>query len=347
MTEIAIAGPIESALTHFAGLGLASVLDGAGAEDIMLFWTDEIVPQLHLRTAQLSEQEIAKVVHEHAESLNSPDSWIHATIDHEKRKDTGLFSPRIKAPGSRESWTALTQTRQQHIDQLIANGDLLSLEMIGGLGEPASWRFEKSEARPDHGASRWEMKTRNRGEEFVGNRFAPLCDVVAARTSEAVLDGIVGRKCVDELDSKATSRTSTGFQRPGPTDSVLAWLALWGLTSFPVRPRLSSISQTAGAFPQDVLHTSLMVLPIVTRPTSLARWRGLIAHAVIRRIGEDLVDGNQTIDMTVASPLRELGAVALGTARVLLQGSASAPERVVLDLEVVPLAEKDYGSDSR
>jgi CRISPR-associated protein Csb3 len=61
--------------------------------------------------------------------------------------------------------------------------------MIGALGEPAYWPTDRN---ADAGASRWEMKTRNQGAEFVGNRLVPLAQAVAARTIEQTLTGLTG-----------------------------------------------------------------------------------------------------------------------------------------------------------
>src|SRR5690606_33927499 len=80
----------------------------------------------------------------------------------------------------------------------------LDLQMMCALGEPAYW-YRRPDGKPDldRGASRWEMKTRNRGEDFVANRLAVLCQKVAERTPEAVLAGLRGDDPVDEAGKNA------------------------------------------------------------------------------------------------------------------------------------------------
>lgn len=342
MTDIVVNGEIESALTHFTGLGLATIGEAAGFVGIRLSWSDEDKPRLSVSFPHESADSIATSLHAHAVSMADPESWVQQTMNHEKRQSTGVFSPRIKVPTSGDSWANLTRLRRRSLDALLKRNDRLSLSMIGALGEPSYWRFERQSPRPDAGASRWEMKTRNRGAEFIGDRFAPLARTVALRAPEDVLAGVTGERTDDELDGSPDSRTATGLQRPGPADSAQAWVALWGLTAFPVAHDPHAQSQTAGAFPQDRLHTRWFVVPIFDRPVSLSRWRSVIASEPLAVLGRQIADDDHVgaYDRAAESQLVELGSVALGAARVDLRGSSSAPERVILDVEVTPLGEE-------
>lgn len=330
---ITVAGPIESALTHFAGLGLASILEAAGAEPVMLGWTDEADPRLQLEVP-CGEQEIKSVLSEHVGALDSPDSWIHAQIVHEGREGTGLFSPRLKEPKSRESWQNLDEERLKVIDGLLSRGDLLSLDMIGGLGRPAYWRFDRTgkEGRPDQGASRWEMKARNRGDEFLGNRFSPMLKAMSARSGEEILAGLTGGLCRDDLDSKSGSQSATGLQRPGPVDTALAWCGLWGIASFPVTHSGQQPSRTPGAFPQGRDWPTSMCLPVTLRKVTLARMRNLLESEALSVVGGAASDG--VAEIAARDWLAELGAVALIHFPIERRGSDSAPQRIVLDGEV-------------
>lgn len=341
-TEITIAGEIESALTHFAGLGVATILEAAGLEEPLLHWTGEARPRLHVQVPGASEEDVAEAMARHAESMASEDSWVQARIDHEGRAGTGLFSPRIKASTSQESWEHLAQRRREMIDSLLEDGDRLSLDMIGALGEPAYWRFDATgrECRPDQGASRWEMKARNRGEEFVGDRLSKMARAVADREPGEILSGIRGETMRDELDGKRGSQTATGLQRPGPADAALAWAGLWGIAMLPVVPDAHRMSPTPGAFPQTWQWPVLMCLPIVERATTLARLTSLLESAALARVGEVMTSRDAqatTSDAAERQWLRQHGVVALAAFPVERWGSDSAPQRIVLDGRDEPL----------
>ena len=107
----------------------------------------------------------------------------------------------------------------------------IDLELIGALGEPAYWRFASNGPRPDEGANRWEMKTRNRGEDFVRNRLRQLARIVADRDATAIVSGLTGHTVEDEAykgKRSDESRTATGLTSPRFTDSALAWCACGG-----------------------------------------------------------------------------------------------------------------------
>lgn len=344
-TDVTVAGGIDSALTHFAGLGLAGIMEAAGAERVRLHWSDSTEPELHVRVPGWNDEQIAAALASHAATMDREESWVHARIDHEGRAGTGLFSPRIKPPASRDSWELLADERRRIMDQLLTAGDLLSLDFIGGLGEPAYWRFDpRGEPRPDHGASRWEMKARNRGEEFVGDRLSKMSSAVVQRQPEDILAGIRGQVQVDELDGKPGSQTATGLQRPGPVDAALAWVGLWGLTAFPVAHDAHHMSRTPGASPQEHQWPTVMCLPVVTRPTTLDRLRWLITSEAMAVVGSSYDSpGTGGAEVTTAlSLLNELGVVACAVFPVERRGSDSAPQRIVLDAEL-RLAEKGPG----
>lgn len=342
MTTVAIAGEISSALTHFSGLGLAAILESAGLSSIRLWWSDDEEPQLFVSVPNADEGSIGMALADHVQAMADCESWVQLTLTHEGRNDTGLFSPRIKPPSKPEAWSYLQQLRHNAIDSLLRETKRASLTMVGALGEPAYWRTENGQIRPDEGASRWEMKTRNRGEEFIGNRLAPMAALLARRTPTELIDGVTGQFSRDEINGTIESRSATGLQRPGPVDTARAWTALWGLTSFPVIHRPEAISATACAFPRHRLHTRWMVLPIVDRPVSLERWRSIIASESLTVLGEQIAANGPGCqrDSAAVAVLTELGTAALGIAPVNLGGTSSAPERAVLDVSVWPL---DHG----
>ncbi|BBX73997.1 hypothetical protein MSHI_19030 [Mycobacterium shinjukuense] len=211
--------------------------------------------------------------------------------------------------------------------------------MVGALGEPSYWLADKS---PDGGASRWEMKTRNRGEEFVGNRLLPVANCVAARQVEEVLSGLTGGTINDEVArNQPDSRSATGFARPGPVDNALVWCTLWGISQFPVVHHTDAQSVTAGTYvPGKRTHPTFVFLPAPTRPTTLARLRTIIASMHLFVVGS-VAQNSKPLDEIAAAVSRkwlaDRGIRALIRFPVDVSDNPSAPERQVLDGVAIPL----------
>ena len=232
-----LSGEITSALTTFAGLGLALILECDGAERVRLGWTDAAEPQMVVTADGYDDEAIAVAVHEHATARAVSGSWIDCNLQAAPwNGNSALFSPRVKAPQSLPQWRSLQTERVQRIDHEVEDKEQLKrdidLELIGALGEPAYWRFANNGPRPDEGANRWEMKTRNRGEDFIRNRLRQLAQIVADRDASAIASGLIGQSVKDEAykgKRSDESRTATGLTSPRFTDSALAWCALWGI----------------------------------------------------------------------------------------------------------------------
>jgi len=335
MTELILAGAATSALTHFAMNGLSNIIAHETGCSVASYWHDSTTPTARIVADGIDENQIAAAVRQHAGRCACDGSWLQAEADI-GGKMTAVFSPRIKTPADDAEWKALQQIRHRHIDELLRAGEVLDLAMIGGLGEPAYWRFDGKDRRPDHGASRWEMKARNKGEEFVGHRLRPMARVVADRSPAAILDGLTGVRMCDELGSAnpSASQTATGFTRPGPTDCAMAWCALWGVTNFPLAHHVSKISTTPAAFPSTVLHTRFMVLPVITTPVAAARVRSILVSGALRVQAEHqcgIASADPFVVDSARRWLRSRGVVATVVFPVEKAGSDNAPQRFVLD----------------
>ncbi|TVS77666.1 hypothetical protein [Mycobacterium helveticum] len=331
------AGSVTSALTHFALFGLGGICEAELGVSARVWWTDERIPRPQLDVGR-EPQFIADSVHRHAAGRTSPDSWLALRIEHE-RKTTAAFSPRIKAPSSPAAWRYLQSARHTALDRLVASRALLDLRMIGALGEPAYWLVDRT---PDGGASRWEMKTRNRGEEFVGNRLAPLAGYVAARQVDEILSGLKGATVNDEAGgNQPESRTATGFARPGPVDNVLAWCALWGIAQFPVVPHTREQSGTAGTnVPSRRTNPTFVFLPVPTRPITLARLRTVVASRQLAVAAADPQAVSALDEIAVGNSRKWLGdrrIRALVRFPVFVSDNPSAPERQIRDGSIVPI----------
>ena len=170
MATLTIAGDYTSALTHFALYGLSLMVEQKYPGTVTVGWSQEGQPRAQMHAEGVSEEEIAECVHSYVSSLAADGSWVNVDQSYGAGKEAAVFSPfsprirGIDAEKYPEDWASHQKTRQAHLDALMERDDLLSLLWIAGLGEPAYWRFETKAPRPDHGASRWEMKTRNKGQ---------------------------------------------------------------------------------------------------------------------------------------------------------------------------------------
>ncbi len=324
-------GNVTSSLTHLAMLGLAAILEDAGVADVYCGWRDgpEAVAAVE---SPLDPQEVGTAIRDHAKQRSEKNSWVQAVIEHEGR-ESGLFSPRLKAASSSASWQALQTARRTWLDGARAPLTALDHAFIGALGEPAYWLVTDKDSQPDQGASRWEMKTRNRGEEFVGNRLSLLATVLAGRDPQAIIDGLTGVATKDELGrDSANSRTPTGLTSPRPTDTALAWCALWGISATTLIPQAHSMSQTAGSSPRTKVHPNVMSLPAFAKPVTVTMWK--------------LVAGSREFDDAAFSPTPDPASkewlVSRGVASIVrfptrIGGSSSAPERMLLNGDIEAL----------
>ena len=327
-----LGGEITSALTTFAGLGLALLLEGDGAEHGRLGWTDAAEPRMIVTADGYDDADIAVAVHEHAVASVAPGSWVQADLESEPWVDkkgrwvAAVMSPRISRPdqGKECKWGYLQRRRHFVIDRCREDGSKWGdLELMGGLGEPSYWW-----SKVDGGASRWEMKTRQNYQNFVHDRLRGLAEIVATRDGESVRSGLVGEAVIDEAyakESSEKSRTATGLTSPRFTDSALAWCALWGLSSFPVIHRLTGASVTAGAVPIGEFTPTHLVLPVLVGPHSLGRWRAMV-------VSEQVIQAMEKAESAVAArPARAWlvahGARAILTFRVNVSDNDKAPER--------------------
>lgn len=313
-----LGGEITSALTTFAGLGLALILEGDGAEHVRLGWTDAAEPRMVVTADGYDDEAIAGVVYRHARACLAPGSWIGCDLWAEPWKGrNAVFSPRVKAPKFVDQWRSLQEKRIRGVNHEMENAAVpgydIDLELIGALGEPAYWHFTSNGPKPDGGASRWEMKTRNQGQDFVSNRLRKLARIVADRDATAIVSGLIGHTVEDEAyEGKRSdeSRTATGLTSPRFTDSALAWCALWGISSFPVIHRLMGASVTAGAVPIGNFVPTHLVVPVLVGPHSLDRWRAVV-------VSEQVIQAATSTESAAAVRMARAWLVAHGARAIL------------------------------
>lgn len=273
---------LSDAFTLMAAMGVGAIVDDA-VRGVRLSVTPDAAT---IDAGALTDTDIARIVHEHAVT-RAAGSWV-AEVGSLDGAARAPLSPRIGMPSSAASWETLQRQRHASIDAILRD-QRLDTRFVGALGEPAYWARGRDRVVVDFGANAWEMKTRNRGEEFVQNRLALLAASVAARSESQVLAGLTGASVRDEVGKDAsTSRTPTGLRAPGRSDNALAWCALWAMSLFPVRPVMSGAgptarrSRTGGVVYQS--GASWFGIPVFGSQVSVARVRGVARSAALAEV---------------------------------------------------------------
>lgn len=233
-------------LSHMALYGLAAILEETGHDDVHLGWSGGMQPVAWVSAVRLDEDSAGESIRTHA-IAHAGGSWVDREIVL-SGSARGVMSPRLSGFSSPQAWYEIQAARQSVLDKLTDEGAVADLRYLAALGEPAYWSRDRTgRTLQDDGASRLEMQPRNQGSEFVGTRLSKVAAAVSARSTEAVIEGLLGRRLVDEVSSdRSDSRTPTGFASPGPTDNALTWCALWGLGQFPTAPRVNKTASCSG-----------------------------------------------------------------------------------------------------
>lgn len=324
-------------VSHLALLGLLAIVeDGEPQRLITGGWTHGMSPRPWVEAEGLDVVEIGGRIRSFAAKRSGDGEWIAANVD---GTDTALMSPRAKAPVRSDEWSGRIGHRRRVIDTLLDESHDIDLRMLGGLGELSFWHTaHNGDARPDHGASRFDMQTRNSGSELVGTKVRPLARIIAGRSHEAIADGLTGVALRDEIGQ---DRSATGFAPPGPIDSAIAWCAFWGMASLPVAPRVAHSATTAIA--RVGRQDEILAFPLWTIPQRPAAVRGLVADERTTDVaeqasrGEANGDGPDPAASAAASEwLARRGVVAVVSFTVELLGSTKAPERRARRGTVIP-----------
>lgn len=336
MTEnlkpITLAGSIETLLSHMALLGVAHMVEEAyGAGTVRLRWTDSADARPQLAAPSLDSEVLGVVVRDHARHhVEDATGWMHR-----KAPEYGaLFSARTKVPSTEAGWEELLGIRQGSLRPLRG----LDSAMILGIGERAWWHRNDQRLRPDHGASAWEMRTRNKGMEFVTHALLPAGRAVAAREAAAVTSGLLGETLVDEPGKgKSDSRTATGLAPLGPVDAARAWAGLWGLASLPVWADAHDVSTSTASIRPMAGHPGRLLMPVPTSWVTLSRFTAALRS---RHLVEMVHASSQTEALVGAlgvevAPLASWGFGHILAFPVLRTGSTSAPERRALSGKAV------------
>lgn len=265
---IRVAGPLESAATHFAQYGLAAIMQDAGVPGVRLQWHE--AAEAFATVSWTGDADPGQLIVEHARAKTHPDSWVQQ-LRAPAGTATGLFSPRVKQMAEQDL-AAWVSWRREELDR--SGLTPLDRRMIGALGEPAHWNYGiEDKFNPDRGASRWEMADRRSGREFVKDRISRFARVVSQFTATEATMGVCGSRLKDLDKATDQSQTPTGFTPPRPMDVAFAWCVMWGISATTLIPSAGRTSQTSGMPPNHFIFPANTVLPVSLRPITLARVR--------------------------------------------------------------------------
>ncbi|MFT3876113.1 MAG: hypothetical protein QM708_06800 [Propioniciclava sp.] len=337
--DLMLRGDANDLFSHMALWGLVRICTNEGIAGIRGYWTDEPEPKPVLSTITSSPEEIAQKVKEHASARAAGGSWLHEVfVPRPGSNPVALMAPRTATPELSE-WNHLEDLSNAVRDNMPSD---LDRELILGLGYRSWWAREANgDIRADKGCSVWEMRTRNKGTDFVADRLLPLAHDISKWSVDKIWAGLTGKEVDDSTGgNKPTSRTATGFRLPGPVDSARAWCALWALSLFPVLPH----PVEGGRSPAFVPLTGrgnirrLLLFPVPTDPTSveriamLARSKALVEAATVPPTGPDPESALHRKLMLASAQrwLRNHGLRGVMQFPVQIVGSTSAPERQTL-----------------
>ncbi len=290
---ISIKSDVNDLLQVFAAYGLATILEDFSDNCAELWWDSD--GMVNISCGGISLKQASKAIKEYAES-SAASPWLTARslLSGSKR---ATLSPRVGRLSDTDSHRVFQSDRRSVIDE-IAVTDRAAWHLVGALGEPSYWWVLNDPTNPDYGASPWEMKTRNRGEEFIQNRLSLLAQRVAERTVEEIESGLDGRTAIDEAGKNLlNSRTPTGLRAPGPTDNAVAWCALIGLGLMPVRPvapstrspRPRSIAAGVAQLKLGLDFITWFIVPIPTQPITLSRLRTVVRSEALAQFARGAI----------------------------------------------------------
>lgn len=328
--SITVPVDVHDAFSHLFLVGLASIVEEESPGTYCaLRWERAGASATVLTSNPMDLDDISVCVHAHVSKYNN---LLAMTSDGKYDGGTlhATMSPRLSNIVEASGWQALHDDRQAAIDALDSMGEC---RYFGALGQPSYWSGRVSGSshalQADNGASRWEMVTRNKGQEFISGRLRKLSQIVADFSLERIRAGISGEIEADECgNEKSNSRTATGLHAPALTDNVRAWCALIGVSAFPVIPSVSDSRDSTAAMFQISKKGSYAVLPVFKEEWTLARFRSVSRSAALLKASVSIALAANDSDFTVHDDwLAERGVITCVLFRQFISDNKSAPER--------------------
>lgn len=340
--SITIPVDIHDAFSHLFLVGLASIVEEEQPGTYCsLRWegTGENATLLTSQPMQL--EDISACVLSHAQKYSK---LLAMTSDgkYDGKTPHATMSPRLSNITEPEGWKSLQHDREAAIDGLQTIGEC---RYFGSLGQPSYWSGRVSGSshalQSDYGASRWEMVTRNKGQEFIQGRLRKLSSIVAGFSVDRIRRGITGEIVRDECgNNKPDSRTSTGLHAPGITDNARAWCALIGISAFPVSPSVGQMRDATAAMFQISRKGAFAVLPVFSGTWTLQRFRSVVRNAALINAGIKAAMSDEPSARRVNDDwLAQRDVVACVLFRQFVSDNPSAPERWLERGTFVPVKE--------
>lgn len=286
---------IHDAFSHLFVLGLASIVEEERpGTHCMLSWQGIGDSVTISTTRPMGIDDFAQCVQTHAQKYNGLLA-MQSEGKYDGKTNHATMSPRLSNIVEPTGWKLLAHDRQAAMDALATIGEV---RYFGALGQPSYWSGRNGNPPrlyADGGASRWEMVTRNKGQEFIQGRLRALSETVAAFSQQRISDGLTGRIEQDELGGKPDSRTGTGLHHPQITDNARAWCALIGVNAFPVVPGEPVVSKSqTGKDPVSAMFQLkrlgiYAILPVFDGAWTLQRYRSVVRNAALCRAVADVV----------------------------------------------------------
>ncbi|MGO9791185.1 MAG: hypothetical protein ACLP8S_17310 [Solirubrobacteraceae bacterium] len=261
MTTLTIPLSGQLLIAHLAAYGLSYTLHAQGEQAFIGHDPDslEMAPQI---TTTADIEQVAERV-----SKTATDCEEAVEADLEPGKTGNDRRPVIWARATRaDRAQQALPLREELLDHLEDNDELLPAALVAGLGAPAAWLND----RPQRGASRLDGVMGNYTSDFVRGVLRRTRPAVASIT-------------IDELRTlwtasdppDATDDDKTGWSPPGTkAHPVHQWLAAIGLTQLPVGLAAHGSSRTPCCW-RDA-QTQGITLPVLSQPVSIPRLRALL-----------------------------------------------------------------------
>lgn len=270
MTDITIAGSIHTIDTHLAGYGLAAILGG----DSRIDYTDRRVT---VRTP-LSEKEVGYRLVKRIWNIAKPENgWgVRGGQFNAKGVPVAVASAGGYAspfPSAALFTLDTAAERYELRDRVIDNSDALDAEVIVALGRPQYWSPKDS---PREGATQLMPSAGDGGREQL------VYNILGEAVEQGVCE-ISGSEALSDLRGEETSRLGSLYEwARGPSPLVKTIVALYGIATLPTSITKGVPARTPGCMYSKQVSTNnnaRTVLPVFNSPVSLAKIRGVVAHA--------------------------------------------------------------------
>ncbi|MGA2013008.1 MAG: hypothetical protein ABSH51_21055 [Solirubrobacteraceae bacterium] len=190
--------------------------------------------------------------------------------------------------------TIALAARERLLDAAEAADELLTAELLAGLGAPAPWLHDGSAARkptPGRGATQLDGVPYNIGSDIVRGLLRPVLRATKQTDADTLIELFAAKTAAPASDRDRTRWSPDGTTIAPPCQ----WLAALGLGMLPVGLTANSRARTPGFWTQRGRRG--ISLPVLQHPISVPRLR-----AILQRPELTAADGSRD-----AARLRSLG----------------------------------------